>query len=708
MTPEVPQPRSEPFAHTEHGVRRPDPFVWMTDPNRAQFLDHLRAERAWYDVATTHLRDLSEQFRTAMESRLPAVDRVPFESRVEYSYYTARPFGADHGRLIRSRNSAESVVDDGVAPVADAQTVLDVEELSRGSAHTEIGIREISPDEKWLAWSKDSVGDEVYRLRFRDLERGEDLEESIDRTYYSGAWSSDSAQFFYTVPDEAYRPHQVWRHRLGTPATQDELVLSEPDQRFELTVRASRSGEWIVIESESNTTSECWVLDAAGTDSRARSVGGRRPGVKYWLEHRRAEGHRSEDLVILTDDAAQEGRLMVAPVPGPEGQDHLAWTEVRAEHPGEWVEEVDVFAGGVVLSIRQDWEHRLRILPHSDLGAEGIVIRPGHPCGAVQLASTPLYDSPTVRVADTAFLHPTVWSDVDLASGERREVWRAESPGFAPDDYVTERGFATSADGTQVPFTLMRHVDTPLDGSAPALLYGYGAYGAVFEAEWDPCLPALLDHGVVYVHTHIRGGGEGGRGWYLDGKLGHKQHTFDDHIAVADHLSAAGLVDGTRIATRGLSAGGLLQGAVFSQRPDRWRAVVAEVPFVDVVTTMLDEATPLTAAEWEEWGDPRIPEELDAMLQWSPYDRLPPAGGRPDLLVTGALHDSRVMIREPAKWVAALRASDPEWGPRLLFRAEVDEGAHAGPAGQMTRLAYEAEIYAWVVDALGTGPSSAR
>ena len=247
---------------------------------------------------------------------------------------------------------------------------------------------------------------------------------------------------------------------------------------------------------------------------------------------------------------------------------------------------------------------------------------------------------------------------------------------------------------------MIRHRDTPLDGTAPALVYGYGAYEYTFEPDWDPALPSLLDRGVVFVHAHVRGGGEGGRTWWLDGRLGAKQNTFTDFIAVADGLD--GLVDGTRIAGRGLSAGGLLQGAVFSQRPDRWRAIVAEVPFVDVVTSMLDASIPLTVNEWDEWGDPRRREEFDWMLAYSPYDNLPPAGHRPDLLVTGAVNDPRVMVHEPAKWVAALRASDPDWSPRCAFRCELAAGSHVGPSGRYGHLAYEAEVLAWILDRLGS------
>ncbi len=252
---------------------------------------------------------------------------------------------------------------------------------------------------------------------------------------------------------------------------------------------------------------------------------------------------------------------------------------------------------------------------------------------------------------------------------------------------------------------MIRHRDTALDGTAPALVYGYGAYEYTFEPEWDPALPSLLDRGVVFVHAHVRGGGEGGRTWWLDGRLGAKQHTFDDFIAVADGLGGLdrpdGLVDGSRIAARGLSAGGLLAGAVFSQRPERWRAVVAESPFVDVVTSMFDASIPLTVTERDEWGDPRRREDFDWMLAYSPMDNLPPAGVRPDLLVTGAVHDPRVMVREPAKWVAALRDSDPTWSPRCVFRCELGAGSHVGPSGRFGHLDYEAEVYAWILDRLG-------
>jgi oligopeptidase B len=581
--------------------------------------------------------------------------------------------------------------------------IFDIAALDAGTGYLDVGVSLVSPDEDLLAFSVDTAGDEVFELRFRDLRTGADLPDRLPRSYYGGAWSADSQWFFYTVHDEAYRAFQVWRHRLGTDPADDVLVLDEPDQRFELNVRLARSEQVIVIWTESRSTSEAWVVDAATPEAPPRSVGGRRHGVTYHVEHApyAAGGGRGDRLLVVTDDDAVEFRLMTAPVPRDADQDQTAWQEARPERAEERLIRADAFAGGVVLAFRAEGEHRLRVVAHDDLAGAGHVVRSAYDVGFLDLAHNALYDVGAVNVCDESYLRPPLWSSLDLATAAITEVHRAEAPGHDPDRYAVERRTFPAPDGTAVTAVLLRRRETPLDGTAPALVYGYGAYEAVDEAEWDTALPSLLDRGVVWVHALIRGGGDGGRRWWLDGSLRHKQHTFDDLAAVADGLERDGLVDGQRIATRGLSAGGLLQGVVFSQRPERWRAVVAEVPFVDVVTTMFDESIPLTITEWEEWGDPRVREEFDWMLAYSPYDNLPAAGSRPDLLVTGAVHDPRVMVREPAKWVAALRHSDPAWSPRLLFRCETGAGAHVGPSGRVGHLGYEAEIYAYVLDRLG-------
>jgi len=684
-----------PYTHREHGVLRPDPYHWLGS-DEPRVLDHLVSERAFYDASCLHLDSLRSALKAEMLSRLPSADESARWSRRRYTYWTRHPVNSDYAELWRLNHDSEG----GSTTDSESSSLFfDISQQDVRTGYLDVGLTLVSPDEDLLAYSVDTDGDEVFELRFRDLRTGADLPETVARSYYGGAWSADSQWFFYTVHDEAYRPWQVRRHRLGTDPADDVVVLEEHDARFELNLRAARSGRLIVIWSESRSTSEAWVLDADAPESEPRSVGGRRHGVLYRVEH--APSPAGDRMLVVTNDGAVEFRLMTAPVPLDADQDASAWVEARPEHADERLWQADAFADGVVLSYRSGGAHRLRIVGHDDLAGGGRVLSSRYDVGCLDLARNELYDAPTVTVADESYLRPPVWSTVDLRTGERVDVHRGEAPGFDPDAYAVVRRTFPSPDGTQVPAVVIHRHDTPLDGTAPCLIYAYGSYEAVDEPEWDDALPALLDRGVVWVHAHPRGGGEMGRRSWLDGSLRHKQHTFDDVAAVADGLDREGLVDGARIATRGLSAGGLLQGALFSQRPDRWRAVVAEVPFVDVVTTMFDETVPLTINEWEEWGDPRVREEFDWMLAYSPYDHLPPAGGRPDLLVTGAVHDPRVMVREPAKWVAALRDSDPEWSPRCLFRCETGAGAHVGPSGRTGHLGYEAEVYAWVLDRLG-------
>jgi oligopeptidase B len=683
------------FAHTEHGVERPDPYHWLGGDDPA-VLDHLLAERAFYDVSAAHLDPLRSALKAEMLSRLPTLDESPRWSRRRFTYWTRHAVNSDYAELWRLNHDSEA---GSTTESESSSLIFDIAAEDRGTGYLDIGLTLVSPHEDLLAYSVDTAGDEVFGLRFRDLRSGTDLPDRVARSYYGGAWSADSHFFFYTAHDQAYRPYQVWRHRIGTEASADVLVLEEADERFELTVRSTRSGALVAITAGSRLTSEAWVIPADDPTAPPRSAGGRRQGVAYEVEH--APSGATDRLLVVTNDDAVEFRLMTAPVPRDRDQDHTAWSQARGEHPDERLYRADAFADAVVLSYRSQGEHRLRIVGHDELAGDGMVLRTRHDVGCLDLARNPTYDAPSVTVCDATYLHPPTWSAVDLRSGEAREVQRGQAPEFDPAEYVAQRRTFPAPDGTAVPAVLVRRRDVPLDGTAPALIDAYGAYEAVDEPEWDPALPSLLDRSVVWVHAHPRGGGEGGRRWWLDGSMRAKQHTFDDVAAVADGLAGEGLVDGDRIATRGLSAGGLLQGAVFSQRPERWRAVVAEVPFVDVVTTMFDASIPLTAGEWEEWGDPRIREQFDWMLAYSPYDNLPEPGTRPDLLVTGAVHDPRVMVREPAKWVAALRDSDPEWSPHLLFRCETGAGAHVGPSGRVAHLAYEAEIYAWILDRLG-------
>ena len=552
-----------------------------------------------------------------------------------------------------------------------------------------LGVREVSPDGRLLAYSADFDGDEVYQLRIRDLATGADRPERIERSYYGLAWSADSRSVFYTVTDPIYRPYQVWRHDVGTDAGDDVCVFTEPDERFEVTVRASRSGALIFIECESRDTTETLIIPATDTRSVPMVVEPRRRGIEYRADH--ADGPEGGELYLVTNDGATEFRLVKAPVAAP-GAD--GWSEVVPESADTRLVACDVFGRYLVLTERRGAATRLRVLDRQT-GSERVT-QPSSPHTSLELADNYEYQAASVTVRTQSLIAPPAWHDIDLASGEWRLRKRREVPGYDPARYRTARIAVPAADGTAIPVTVAYRAGLRRDGTAPCLLYGYGAYEACSWPEFELPALSLLDRGYVYAVAHIRGGGEGGRQWWLDGRLDRKRNTFTDFIAVADALAADGWAAPDAIVSRGLSAGGLLQGAVFAMAPRRWRAVVAEVPFVDCVTTMLDPGIPLTASEWDEWGDPRDPAARAYLASYSPYDNVPD-GVRPSLLVTGSLHDPRVLIHSrPSGWRGCAppppRAdgccSAPSWAP----------GAHVGPAGRYDHLRYEAEVLAFILD----------
>jgi oligopeptidase B len=693
-------PPVAPTVRTErelHGVRWTDEYAWMGDHDDPRLGAYLRAERRHYDAAAGHLRHLRSVLFTEVRQRLLPTECSVSWKRGAFFYYTRTMTGSEYEQFLASRN-----------PDGPGTVILDGAELAGPDGYVEIAVREVSPDGHLLAYSIDTRGDEVYTLRFRDLTTLTDLPDTAPRTYYTGAWSADSSTFFYTVHDELYRPYQVWRHVVGTPAAADVLVLAEDDARYEVTVRTTRSGGYVVIESACRDTTEAWLIPAAEPAAAPIVVQPRRKGVEYRVDHAR----EANELFIVTNAGAEEFRLMRAPVPSPGADAPSPWTEVGPARDGERLRACHVLAGFLVLDLRRDGFALLRIVERAT-GAER-ELSAEIPAGTLTIATPFEYDVDSMTVKVESLVEPPAWYAVDLRTGERTLRKRQEVPGYDAAAYRTQRRHVIAPDGTSVPYTLAWRADTPRDGTAPALLWGYGAYESCDDPEFDPMLVSLLDRGVVYALTHPRGGGENGRRWWLDGMLARKANTFTDHMAVADALAgdvpevglddrspyaAPALVDGDRIATRGLSAGGLLQAAIFTARPDRWRAVVAEVPFVDVITTMLDPDIPLTVNEWDEWGDPRQPEAFAWMRAYSPYDNLP-GGPRPALLVTAAVHDPRVMVHEPAKWVARLRATAKPHDEPVLFRVELGAGAHTGPSGRYAHYRYEAEILAFVLDRL--------
>jgi oligopeptidase B len=683
-------PRADPRpgpARELHGEVRVDEFAWLRDHTDPLTQAYLRDERAYYDARTAHTRSLQRTLFDEMTRRTLPADRSVSWMRGGLVYYTSTAAGKEYQQFWRQETEDSS-----------AELILDENDLAAGTDYFALGLREPSPDGALLAYSVDLAGDEVFELRFRDLQTGKDLAETVARSYYTGAWSADSSTFFYVVHDQSYRPHQVWRHQVGADPDDDVLVLQEDDERYEVEVAATRSGGFVLIRSSSRDTTEVWLVPADDPHAQPRLVQERVPGLEYAVDH--APGPERDVLLVVTNDGATEFRLARVPVATP---DRSHWEDLVGEDPAERLLAADVFARHVVLTLRRDGASVLRVVPR-DGSETAIDVHPGIDAGSIRLGINEEYDTERVLVEVDSYTEPTCWYHVDLATGERTLVKRLEVPGYDPAQYTCERRWFPAGDGTPVPTVVVRRLDVPLEGTAPCLLWGYGAYEAVGsapdvdEAYFHCELASLLDRGVVFAHAEVRGGGERGRHWWLDGSKRHKQNTFGDFIAAADGL--AGLVDGSRIVARGLSAGGLLMGAVFSQAPRRWHGVVAEVPFVDVVNTMLDDSIPLTAQEWDEWGDPRRAADFAWMRAYAPYENVPPLGDRPRLLVTGAVHDARVMYWEPTKWTARMRASGST-DDRLLLRMELGAGAHVGPSGRYGHLSYEAEVYAWVLDTFG-------
>jgi oligopeptidase B len=663
----------------------------MRDPQEPALRDYLAAERAYYDARTRPLAELAgELFRAAAgRTARQAEDSVRWACR-GYAYWTRMPEEGENLQFLRAKTGETT-----------EQLLLDENIIASATGFADIGVREPSPDGALLAWSADTSGAEFYELRITDLATGRILPDLVPRTCPGSAWSADSRYLFYLVPDELHRPYQVWRHRVGAAVGTDVLVLTEDDARFEVELRTSRSGALAIITSASRDTTEVQLIPMTDPEREPVVLAPRRAGTEYRADH--ASGPDGGELYLVTDDGATEFRLMRAPVSEP-GREHWAQLDCPAIGPARTDTRLlrcDVFAGHLLLTLRRGGAPLLAITDRD--GGNVREVHASRPAGTIRVAHAEDYHAAAVIIAEESLTEPPAWSELDLATGRLTEVRRQQVPGYEPGGYVTERRHAIAADGTRIPVTLARAASTPLDGSAPCLLYGYGAYESCADPEFDISLPSLLDRGVVYAIAHVRGGGECGRSWWHQGRLRTKPNTFDDFVAAADWLAgdAAGsraLVDGSRIVSRGLSAGGLLQAAVYSRAPGRWRAVVAEVPFVDCVNTMLDPNIPLTVNEWDEWGDPRDPGDFACLRAYSPYEN-PPGGLRPDLLVTGAVNDPRVLIHEPAKWVARLRETGPA-DSSILFRAELGAGAHTGPSGRFARLAYEADVQAFILDAM--------
>ncbi|TMF01134.1 MAG: S9 family peptidase, partial [Chloroflexi bacterium] len=576
-----------------HGDRRIDPYFWLRQRANPEVIAYLDDENAYADSVMAGTRPLQERIYREITSRIKQSDTSAPSFFKGYWHYTRTVEGLNYEIHCRRRGSMD----------APEEVELDGNALADGHEYFELGYVERSPDENMLAYAIDFSGKELHELRFRDLGSGEDLDDVIESVYYGGAWSADSKSFFYVRPDSAMRPYQVWRHVLGTPEEDDALVLQEDDERFELNVELTKSEKFVILSSTSQMTSECRYLRADKPHAEPVVIEPRRPGVEYSVDH---QGDR---FVILTNDGARNFRLVGAPFDTP-GKD--SWTEIVPERHGVRLNATDVHVNHVVLGQRSDGLQRLEVLD-CRTGQLHVVEQPDQAYTAFA-GSSPDYDTAVMRFFYTSLTAPWTALDYNMDTRERTVVKVQPVGGdYNRDDYVTDRVWATSHDGVKVPMSIVHRRGVPRDGSNPALLYGYGAYEMPSDPMFDAARLSLLDRGFVYAIAHVRGGGEMGREWYEDGKFLNKANTFRDFLACARELIAQGYTSPEHLAIRGRSAGGLLIGAVMNEAPELFACAVAQVPFVDALTTMLDSSLPLTVNEYEEWGDPNDVEFYEYM-----------------------------------------------------------------------------------------------
>jgi oligopeptidase B len=674
--PAAPVAARRPHVDTLFGGVRSDDYFWLREKADPAVRAYLEAENAYADAVLAPNAALRDTLYREMLARIKQTDlSVPYRDG-GFWYYTRTEEGRQYPIYCRRRGSMD----------APEEVLLDLNQLAVG--HTFLGLRAfaVSDDGTLLAYSLDTTGFRQYALFVKDLRTGEVL---ADRAAKTGAvaWAADNRTLFYTVEDSAKRQYRVYRHVLGGT---DDLVYEEPDERFDVYVSRTRSRAYLVLTSASHTTSEVRVLAADRTAEAFRLVARRRQDREYYVDH------RGDSFYVRVNDAGRNFRLVTAPVADPR---EANWRELVPHRADVMLEDVELFADHYVLVERADGLPRLVVVDFRT-GAGRAIPFP-EPVYTASRSVNREWDTPLFRYAYQSFVTPGSVYDYDVRTGESALLKRTEVlGGYDPSRYVSERVYATASDGTRIPISLVYRRGVPRDGSAPMLLTAYGSYGSPSSVTFNSNRLSLLDRGVVFALAHIRGGGEMGKAWHDQGRMDRKMNTFTDFIACAEYLIAERYASPRRLAIQGGSAGGLLMGAVTNLRPDLFRVVVANVPFVDVINTMLDASLPLTVTEFEEWGNPRIREQYEYIRRYSPYDNLA-AKDYPAMLVTTSFNDSQVMYWEPAKYVARLRALDTSDRP-VVFAINMGAG-HGGASGRYDRLREIARDWGFVLWQLGVG-----
>ncbi|MGR3592164.1 MAG: S9 family peptidase [Limimaricola soesokkakensis] len=677
------------IAHV-HGVDLHDDYAWlrasnwqeaMREPQKlpTDIASYLEAENAYYEAAMADTVDLQARLVEEMRGRIKEDDSSVPRDHGPFAYAMRFAEGAEYPLFTRTPR-------DGGAE----QVVLDVNVEAAAQAYFQLGRSQVSPDHKVLAWTADVNGSEFYRLSFRDIEAGTDLDYHI-KDVASLAWA-DARTLFYVRVDARHHPNKVFRHVLGSDPAEDVLVFTEEDTRYSVAVHRLRSGEFVALSTGMNDENEIHVIPTDDPQAAQRVIEPRTRGLEYEVEQ------QGDSFLIRTNaDEAFDFKVVRAPVSAPS---RANWVDLIPHEPGRMIVSLAAYRAWTI------WMERRNALPRICYVAQGRPISEARSIAfeeqAYSLGSdpSPEYDTNSFRFTYSSPTTPPQVFDYDLSSGERVLRKTTEIPsGHDPADYVTIRMTAASHDGARVPVTILHHKDTPLDGTAPCLLYGYGSYGASMPAAFSANRLSLVNRGFVHAIAHVRGGEELGRNWYEAAKFGGKPNTFHDFIAVAEALVDGRYTAPRRIVIQGGSAGGLLVGAVLNMRPDLWAGAIADVPFVDVLTTILDDTLPLTPGEWSQWGNPiESREAFDNIRGYSPYDNVT-AQDYPPVLVTAGVSDPRVTYWEPAKWVARLRATKTD-DNILMLRTNMSSG-HFGKSGRFAALEDAARSYAFAIKVTG-------
>ena len=676
LTPPV--AKADPKTDTLHGEARVDNYFWFREKSNPEVIAYLEAENKYTKAMMQHTEDFQEELYQELLGRIKETDLSVPEKINNYYYYTRTEEGKQYPIYCRKKESLE----------AEEEILLDQNALAEGHEYLEMGVYKISPNHQLLAYSTDATGGESYTLYIKDLNTGQLLADQIPNTYYSVEWASDNQTLFYTTLDAAKRPYKLYRHQLGSDPAADSLIYHETDESFFLDVSKTRSNAYLLMELENINTSEVHYLKADQPMGDFKVISPRQSELEYSVEH------HGDQFFIVTNTDAVNFKLMRASVNNPS---RANWQEMIPHREVVKLDGVSAFQNHLVIFEREDGLQKIRVR-NLATDEEHAVDFP-EPVYTVQQERNPEFNTDILRFNYASFVTPMSVFDYEM-DARTRELKKQDEVlgGYDPSLYESERIFAKAVDGTAIPISLVYKQGLVKDGGNPLLLYGYGSYGINSEPYFSSNRLSLLDRGFIYAIAHVRGGEEMGRAWYENGKLRHKKNTFTDFITCAEHLITEKYTASDKLVIEGGSAGGLLMGAVTNMRPELFEIVIAKVPFVDVVNTMLDASIPLTVIEYDEWGNPNERVFYDYIKSYSPYDNIE-AKAYPHILVIAGLNDPRVHYWEPAKWTAKLRALKTG-DKRLLLKTEMGAG-HGGPSGRYNHLKEIAFEYAFIFDLLG-------